>query len=91
MKNIEIIEGIIRDTIAGVSSDKLAPTLENEIKKLRDRGAEIVVLGCTELSVVGSHLDLDYTLDPIELVVNAIIDEEYRLNQPKEILFKFKI
>lgn len=89
--SIEIIEGIIRDTIAGVSSDKLVPTLENEIKKLRDRGAEIVVLGCTELSVVGSHLDLDYTLDPIELVVNAIIDEEYRLNQPKEILFKFKI
>ena len=89
--SIEIIEGIIRDTIAGVSSDKLAPTLENEIKKLRDCGAEIVVLGCTELSVVGSHLDLDYTLDPIELVVNAIVDEEYRLNQPQEILFKFMI
>lgn len=73
--SIKAIEEIIRSVISGTPSNKLAPVLEREVQKLHARGAEVVVLGCTELSVVGSHLKLDCTLDPIELIVHEVIDK----------------
>ena len=73
--SIKAIEEIIRSVISGTPSNKLTPVLEREVRKLHARGAEVIVLGCTELSVVGSHLKLNYILDPIELIVHEVIDK----------------
>ena len=73
--SIKAIEEIIRSVISGTPSNKLTPVLEREVQKLHARGAEVIVLGCTELSVVGSHLKLNYILDPIELIVHEVIDK----------------
>lgn len=73
--SIKTIEEIIRSVIAGAPSSELAPALNCEVQKLHARGAEVVILGCTELSIIGSHLKLEYTLDPIELIVHEMANK----------------
>lgn len=75
-KNLDHIEHIIRKVISGSSTESLVHDLEAEMKELRLRGAEKVVLGCSELSMIGSNLDLDYVVDPINLVIDSIVKKK---------------
>lgn len=48
----EKIASIIHDVIGKGASDELAHSLEQILDRLADRGAEAVILGCTELPLV---------------------------------------
>lgn len=67
------IESIIREVISNGASDNLARRLEIEIEKLKLKGAEQVILGCSELSILGDLLSFDYTIDPINLTIKKIL------------------
>lgn len=67
------IEEIIRQVISGAPAWDLAGGLQIEIEKLKSRGAEKVILGCSELSIVGEFIDLDYIIDPVILTVRAVL------------------
>lgn len=71
------IETIIRRIIQGVNPSILAGDLEAEINELKHKGAEQIILGCTELSIIGSYLDSKCIIDPIELTVAETLDRTY--------------
>lgn len=73
--SLKAIEGIIRKVIAGVSITELVPDLQREIDKLTQRGAEKVVLGCSELSMFNRHLDEAIIVDPIDVTIKSILNE----------------
>ena len=65
-------EKIIRQIIAGQNKDE--SMLDNQIMALVKRGAEGVVLGCTELSVLGAKHNANHTIDPLRLVTENIFN-----------------
>lgn len=67
------VEEIIRQVIDGAPAEKLAPELKIEIEKLKSRGADKVILGCSELSIIGEFINLDYTIDPVVLTVREVL------------------
>ncbi len=69
-KNIELI---IRQVISDGPSKNLAHKLEAEVIKLKSKGAEEVILGCSELSILGRYLELDYVVDPMSLIVKKVL------------------
>lgn len=73
-------ETIIRDVISCDSSrseeELLAKRLKNEIDALLKKGAQKVILGCTELSLLGSHLD-GSIIDPLSLTVKKVMRYEH--------------
>lgn len=68
------IEGVIRDVIAGGDEKRLAEKLEVEIAQLRAAGAQSVILGCTELSLLGAHLSQADVIDPLTLTIQKITE-----------------
>lgn len=68
------IEEIIRQVISGVPARDLAGGLQIEIEELKSRGAEKVILGCSELSILGEFIDLDYIIDPVTLIARKVIE-----------------
>lgn len=68
------IEEIIRQVISGVPARDLAGGLQIEIEKLKNRGAEKVILGCSELSILGEFINLDYIIDPVTLIARKVIE-----------------
>jgi len=65
------VEGLIRKVIANKmpSDNELLP----EIMKLQEIGAEKVILGCTELSVINNSKNNRLVIDPLELITNQIM------------------
>lgn len=72
----QIIEDIIRAVIAGQPLTPLRRNLQPVIDSLKFQGAEVVLLGCTELSVLlpSGHRD---QINPLEIISNALIGEKY--------------
>lgn len=68
------IEEIIRQVISGAPAWDLAGGLQIEIEKLKSRGAEKVILGYSELSILGEFIDLDYVVDPVTLIARKVIE-----------------
>lgn len=68
------IEEIIRQVISGVPARDLAGGLQIEIEKLKNRGAEKVILCCSELSILGEFINLDYIIDPVTLIARKVIE-----------------
>lgn len=71
--DIDAVESLIRDCIAGNSTTEAE--LKVHIGRLIERGAERVILGCTELSVIGVNLPESQVIDPLKLVVEEIFSE----------------
>jgi aspartate racemase len=69
------IESIIRKVILGVPVEELVPLLRIEIMKLKNRGAEKVILGCSELSMFGKYLDPESIIDPIDLTIHELVKD----------------
>ena len=70
LSDIEAVEGLIRDCIAG--NTRTEAELKVHVGGLIERGAERVILGCTELSVIGASLPESQVIDPLKLVVDEI-------------------
>ncbi len=70
LSDIDAVEDIIRDCIAGNGPSEAK--LKTHIDGLIRRGAERVILGCTELSVIGVNLQESQVIDPLKLVVEEI-------------------
>ena len=64
----------------GVKSGNINMSLsgiEAAVKELKEKGASIILLGCTELSAVSDRIkELDYVfVDPLEILAhNAVIE-----------------
>ncbi len=76
ISGLENINQIIRSVIAGgeLMIPELLPALKSEIDKLKDEGADKVILGCSELSMLGERLDSQAVIDPIELMVRRLVE-----------------
>ena len=70
----DITESIIRNVIAGQSNKREHARLEKLISKLLANGAEKVILGCTELSVLGHDLSTKQTINPLQVTVDTVVD-----------------
>ncbi len=71
-------EIIIREVIAG-NANKVKPKLEELIKRLKQAGATRIILGCTELSVVMDGKSDESLIDPLTLVVDAVINKRNKV------------
>jgi aspartate racemase len=67
------LETAIRLVIAG-DQREAKPIVEAIITNLLYRGCEVVILGCTELSMVANGLP--QTVDPVDLVVSRLLTSE---------------
>lgn len=67
------LELIIRDVIQGGDIALNTKRLEKEIDALLERGAQRIILGCTELSLIGSYLNDDVIIDPLILTVKKVL------------------
>lgn len=68
------VETMIRETIGGRHSP--SRSLQAIIEAMQADGAERVILGCTELSVIGDSIDKSNVIDPLRLVVDEIFKEK---------------
>ena len=66
---------IIRATIAGQSGENEVVELKKMIDELRERGAQRVALGCTELSVIMHDRSDDNLIDALTAAEEAIIQK----------------
>jgi aspartate racemase len=65
-------ETMIRETIANSPLELNSQKLLKDIDTLIGRGAEKVILGCTELSVIAQQNSTDKILDPLRLIAQKI-------------------
>ncbi len=68
------IEKLIRQTMAG--DTPALSELQYEVGLLVDQGAELVILGCTELSVIAAQGTVDRAIDPLDVVVDKLVGEK---------------
>jgi aspartate racemase len=64
------VETAIRNVISGNSNERL---LRPIIARLQSMGAEKVLLGCTELSVLFEHQQTADLLDPLDIVTTKLL------------------
>lgn len=84
LRNIEVVtlskedqtktEHIIRSVIAGKIPD--TEQLTKQVDKLKHKGAEKVILGCTELSILNDKSILKDVIDPVEEVIKVLLPRE---------------
>lgn len=55
------------------NDEKIAMELNSLIKKLKDKGVSVVILGCTELSLYFDHFDKLDIIDPLRVLAQNII------------------
>lgn len=65
---------IIHSVIGG-ANDQL-PVLLAQINELSNQGAEIVVLGCTELSVINHQAQFKNVIDPLDVICKKIMEHK---------------
>lgn len=73
-RNIKRVETLIRQVIAG----KQVPTAElaNLEHELKLQGAQAILLGCTELSVIAKQAPINQFIDPLRLIAEQILPQE---------------
>lgn len=71
---IEIVERAIRSVLAGMPPVKHRQALETVIDSLKQRGAEAILLGCTELSVLLPRQKPD-RLDPLHIITTKLFED----------------
>lgn len=57
----------------GVVSGKHSNQLDSLVQEMKKQGAQKVILGCTELSVVGSQKPMEDTVDPLRSVAKNLV------------------
>jgi len=76
-KEIPKLGRIIKDTVAGKKNEKGALVLENIAKNLALRGAEAIILGCTELPLLFPGKFQVPVLDTLEILAKACLEKYY--------------
>lgn len=71
-KEQQITEMMIRKVIAGQAPNN---ELAAQVRRLLQLGANEVILGCTELSVINHTSRIGSVIDPLEVVVEEIFTE----------------
>lgn len=72
------LSGIIHAVIAGTASRKEALRLEAIARGLVDKGAEGIILGCTELPLIFPKTEVKYpALDCLELLADELLKRYY--------------
>jgi len=62
---------IIHGVIAGKKNQQFL--LAGQIEELTSMGAETVILGCTELSVINHSFPLEHVIDPLDIICQKIM------------------
>lgn len=65
------VSEVIMNILAGKRTPEDAETLVNIAKKMRDQGADSIILGCTELPLLDIKVDGVNIIDTIEVLANA--------------------
>lgn len=71
--DIDILEQAIRHVIAGGPAKEFRGSIEQIINRMIDEGADCVILGCTELSVIFSHALENRVVDPLSAVCEQLL------------------
>lgn len=82
-EQLKDIEKIIRKTISGCNSTQDADRIVLIASKLIDRGAEVVILGCTELSIVMKEYDKKQFIDSLDVAAEAIFVESEHIRKTR--------
>lgn len=70
---ISLLEKAIRHIIANGSVDEVKDLIDGVIVSMVNQGAQKVILGCTELSVLFNHSSNAYIIDPLEIAVDRML------------------
>ncbi len=68
-----VVEGTIRSVIAGKDPIFLTKGLLGIVRHMQSRGAEAIILGCTELSVVFAGGHDETIIDPLDEVTTELL------------------
>jgi aspartate racemase len=74
---------VIREILAGKELDDARDRLLGVIENLRNRGAEGIILACTDLPIVLQEVDGMKLLDNADLIAKAAIDYYFKTQQEK--------
>lgn len=76
------VEGIIKKVISGEDNIDLEDDLISNVIKMKSFGAEQIIIGCSELSMLNTNrfksklmdfgLSSDFIIDPVDLAINKI-------------------
>lgn len=72
-QELEVVEHCIRSVIANRSLAGLSMLLESIIERLQSDGADTVILGCTELSVLFTGSKTDNITDPMTIITKELL------------------
>ena len=72
---VETIEECIREVICGHDTVKLQNRLQPIIQSMEERGANKVLLGCTELSVIFGDANRTNLIDPLSIITSELLNE----------------
>lgn len=75
---LRILEGIIRKVIAGLASRKDKALLLVIANRLRKRGAQGIILGCTELPLIFPKKQKFPVFDSLEILAEALLRNHYK-------------
>ena len=75
---LELIEEAIRSVIAGSDLRKPRAELECIMNEMRANGAEVILLGCTELSVLFPEVKAD-RIDPLHIITSVLLEAKPRI------------
>lgn len=76
--DINSFSGLVFNFNKGKDKSSQRRKLKELIEKYQERGAELIILGCTELAVMVR--DVGQTLDPMDLLIEEIIRKVYSDN-----------
>ncbi|HWY78829.1 MAG TPA: amino acid racemase [Candidatus Sulfotelmatobacter sp.] len=78
MKQLEVVENIIRGVIAGTGSGEYKNAYIEVLNDLFNRGADAIILGCTELPLAVNYEALgNRTINSDEILAEGIVDYYY--------------
>lgn len=72
-KEVETIEACIRAVIRGDQVATLQESLDVIVRNMVSRGARVVLLGCTELSVIFGKSDDPRLIDPLTIITAQLL------------------
>jgi len=72
---LDAIETSIRAVIAGIDANKLVGGMQNILRHMKSQGAQLIILGCTELSVVFTGVNDQTIIDPLTLTAAKLLGE----------------
>lgn len=78
-----IIEGVIRNVLAGIKSNADRQKLILVARSLKQRGSQCIILGCTELPLIFPKNFPLPTFDSINILAKALLDEFFK-NESKK-------